>query len=79
MFDWVDGENDHIIPRSEGGTNRSENLRRICIPCHEARHRVDHNFSILEAYPNSGHRPDKPWQLNYFYAIFRQEQPREEN
>jgi 5-methylcytosine-specific restriction endonuclease McrA len=28
----------HVIPRSEGGSNRMENLRTLCHACHEAAH-----------------------------------------
>lgn len=28
---------DHIIPKSKGGTDDSDNLRAICTPCHDAK------------------------------------------
>lgn len=38
---WVPGrqlwEADHIVPRAEGGEDRLENLRTLCVPCHKAR------------------------------------------
>lgn len=30
-------EADHIVPRAEGGEDRLENLRTLCVPCHKAR------------------------------------------
>jgi len=32
-------EVDHIIPLSKGGTHERENLRGVCEPCHQERHR----------------------------------------
>lgn len=31
--DWWDA--DHIVPLIEGGANKPENLRTLCIPCHQ--------------------------------------------
>lgn len=28
-------ETDHIIARVEGGSDRQENLRTLCVPCHK--------------------------------------------
>lgn len=75
-YDWEDGEFDHIIPKYKGGSNDPSNLRKICIECHECRHVVDDGFSILEKYPNSGHRNEKDRQLNFFYNLFKPNQPK---
>lgn len=38
-FDW---EADHVVPRSQGGTNAIENMAPSCRPCnHEKSDRID--------------------------------------
>ena len=36
--EWI-LEVDHILPRSQGGSDEAENLRTLCVPCHDIRHR----------------------------------------
>lgn len=38
FYDWPRSlwEADHIVPRVEGGSNKLDNLRTLCVPCHKA-------------------------------------------
>lgn len=37
-------EVDHIVPRSQGGSDDPSNLRAICVPCHEKKSREEANL-----------------------------------
>lgn len=39
-------EVDHIIPKSEGGTDSPDNLQLLCIPCHRKKTAEEANQSI---------------------------------
>jgi 5-methylcytosine-specific restriction protein A len=42
FYEWPRSlwEADHIVPRVEGGNNKLDNLRTLCVPCHKAETRL---------------------------------------
>lgn len=41
---------DHVIPRSEGGATRKENVVLACFPCNQARHRKPKRGRTADTY-----------------------------
>ena len=56
-------EVDHIIPKSQGGTDNPDNLQAICTPCHKDKTQVEQGKSIKQPTNLDGtpHDPTHPW------------------
>ena len=39
---------DHIIPLGDGGTNEPENLQVLCVPCHFAKSKIEHEQGYVK-------------------------------
>ncbi len=59
---------DHIKPRSEGGTDELENLRRLCVPCNASK--CDKEEGYFQRY--YAHRPDRPSVMESLLTLDRE-------